>query len=238
MELRAFGDRHAHLPSIHSLFKNLRRVRLTIQVQTDVITEALDFKLFAIQVNVSVLTNVTGGIVHALAHQSGDVFIHERLHAKLFKIWLESDARPVLALLALGQLWFAFDTHIVTEDLSVSLLPRSIAGFYDELLGEDVRELGAVTVSPADNLLLVVVIVGRRQQVTEDQLWNVASFLFVHFNRNTVAIVVHANQPLLDVNVDSQLLHLRVAHLVVRRVDQNFIENLVQTRNERHLLVH
>ena len=237
LELRGVGDGDAHFPSIHRLFENLWRVRLAIQVQTHVITETLHLELFAVQVNVCVFADVTRRVVHALAHQSRDVFVHEGLHAELLKVWFECDASPVLAFLALGKFRFALDAHIVLEHLTISLSARTIARFDDELGGEDVRQLGAVTVAPADNLLFVVVVVARRQKMTKDEFRDVNAFVFVHFYGNAVTIVIHSNQPLLDVDVHAEFLHLWVAHLVVRRVDENFIENLVQPRHEGHLLM-
>ena len=238
LKLRALGDGDAHFPSIHGLFKNLRRVGLAVQVQAHVIVEALDFELFTVQEDVRVLTDVTGRIVHALAHQRRHILVHERFHAKLGEIRLECDARPVFALLALGELRLALHAHVVVENLTVSLPARAIARLDDEFCGENVGQLGAVTVSPADNLLLVVVVVARRQQVTKDEFRHVHALVLVNLDRNTVTVVEHSNHPLLDVDVHSQLFHLRVAHLVIGGVYENLIENLVQTRHERHLLVH
>lgn len=55
------------------------------------------------------------------------------------------------------------------------------------------RRTLTVAVTTSGNLLFVIVVVGRRQQVTEDQGRDVALLGFVHHNRDSFSVVPHGN---------------------------------------------
>ena len=124
-----------------------------------------------------------------------------------------------------------------------------------------------VAIATAGHLLLAVVVVAARQQVacasgeavrqrggsvalrarradehrrargTKYKLGHVDPVLLMDDHRDTLAVVVHRNAARFAVNVDLELIHRRVALLVVSRVDEDLVENFVQTRNVRHLLL-
>jgi hypothetical protein len=53
----------------------------------------------------------------------------------------------------------------------------------------------------------------------------------VDFNWNTATVVVYANRAVFTVDVDFDMVHVGVAHFVVGRVHQDFIKDLVKTRD-------
>ena len=76
-----------------------------------------------------------------------------------------------------------------------------------------------------------------RARGTKDELGHVDPVLLVDDHRDTLAVVVHRDATRVAVNVDLELIHRRVALLVVSRVDEDLVEDLVQARNVRHLLL-
>jgi len=62
--------------------------------------------------------------------------------------------------------------HVVGERLLIEKLPCLVMDNDLHLLREDIDQLHAVAILTADELLLVLVVVGRRQQLTEDHLGN------------------------------------------------------------------
>ena len=133
-------DGHANLPAVVNLLHNLGRVLPSLQVQVDVIAEALDLEPVAVEENLGVLADVTRGVVHALAHQRHGVILKFR-HVKLGEVGLERDACPVVGGLALGHHRLALLAHVVLKHLAVSALAAPVARLHHELGGEDVREL-------------------------------------------------------------------------------------------------
>eukprot|EP00962_Isochrysis_galbana_P036428 scaffold12591_cov102-Isochrysis_galbana.AAC.4 len=103
-----------------------------------------------------------GHVVGAALHERDDVVVH-RLHPKLGQIWRPRDLGPILlARLDLGRPDLG---HIVPEHLLELLALGRVGRLDHKLAGEDVGQLGAVPVPPARHLLLLVVVVGRREQV-------------------------------------------------------------------------
>ena len=234
LEVARVRDGHANLPAVVNLLVNLGGVLPALQVKVDVIAEALHLEPLAVEEHLGVLADVTGGVINALAHQSHGVVL-ELGHVKLGEVGLEGDAGPVVGGLALGHYRFALLTHVVLEHLAVPPLAAAVAGLDDKLGGEDVGQLGAVSIPAAGNLLLVVVVVGRREQVTKDELGDVDSLLLVHLDRDAVAVVVHADAPGFLVDVDAEGHHRGIAHLIVGGVDEDLVEDLVETGDEGHL---
>ena len=52
------------------------------------------------------------------------------------------------------------------------------------------------------------------------------------FNWDTTTIVEDGDCAVLTINIDLDPVHGRVSDLVVCRIDENFIKNLVETRND------
>ena len=237
LEVAAVADGHAHLPAVVHLLVNLGRVLAAVQVQVDVVAEALHLETLAVEEDLGVLADVTGGVVHALAHQRHGVLLQAG-HVELLEVGLERDARPVIRGLALGDHRGALLGHVVAEHLAVATLAGPVARLDDKLLAEDVGELGAVAVATARHLLLVIVVVGGGEEVAEDELGDVDTLLLVHLDGDAVAVVVHADATRLGVDVDAEGDHGGIADLVVRGVDQDLVEDLVQAGHEGHLALH
>ena len=72
----------------------------------------------------------------------------------------------------------------------------------------------------------------------EDELGHVHALLLVHLHGDAVAVVEDAHDALGGVDVHLERHHRRVAHLVVRRVHEDLVEDLVQTGHEAHLALH
>jgi hypothetical protein len=51
------------------------------------------------------------------------------------------------------------------------------------------------------------------------------------FNRNTAPIVVDGDGAIFAIDVDSDVVHVRVTDFVVCSVDQDLVKNLVKTRD-------
>uniref|UniRef100_A0A182KIH3 Uncharacterized protein n=1 Tax=Anopheles christyi TaxID=43041 RepID=A0A182KIH3_9DIPT len=63
-------------------------------------------------------------------------------------------------------------------------------------------------------------------------------FLLVHDHRYTVPIVPHRDRVCFLIDFHLDRAHLRIALLVVSRVHQNLVEDLVQTRHVRDLALY
>lgn len=118
------------------------------------------------------------------------------------------------------------------SNLLVLLQSLPIGGLDNKLGREDVRELRTIAIPPTSGLLHSIIVIATRQQVPENQLRHVHLLLLVNLHRHSISIVLHADPVLLDVDYDLQRVHLRVPLLVIRRIDQDLVENLVQTRDE------
>jgi hypothetical protein len=58
---------------------------------------------------------------------------------------------------------------------------------------------------------------------------------FVYLNWDTLAVVLDRDLASLAVDCYADLAHVLVVLLVIRRVDQDFVEDLIQTRNVGYL---
>ncbi|KAG4937855.1 hypothetical protein JHK86_043996 [Glycine max] len=132
------------------------------------------------------------------------------------------------------------------EDLFILLLTLSIGGFDDKLCGEDVSELGTITVSSAGSLLLVVIVedvdliivVVASKEVAEDEFRDVDLIFLVDLHGNTVAIVEDGDGIGLGVDGDLEGIHGRVVLLVVGGVDEDLVEDLVEAEDVGDGAVH
>ena len=111
----------------------------------------------------------------------------------------------------------------------VFLARFSVECFDDKLCGKHVGEFGAVAIATADDAVFGIVIVVAGQQLAKDHLRHVHVFGFMHDYGDTGAVVFHRDE--FASQVDFDILHVRVALLVVSGVDQNFIENLQEARH-------
>ena len=243
------------LPAVADLDRGPGGVRAR-QVQPDVLAEGADGHALAVERDGAAAAEHARDVVGALAHQVDDVVL-EPLHAELRQVGLERDAGPVrageqvavvvlgvgelvrLLLLLLRLLRERLDlgspdhAHVPLEHLAVGPPALAVGRLDDELGREDVGELGAVAVAPARDLLLGVVVVGRSEQVAEDQLRDVDLLRLVHLDGHARAVVPHADPPALGVDLDVERAHRLVADLVVRGVDEDLVEDLVEPRHER-----
>ena len=71
----------------------------------------------------------------------------------------------------------------------------------------------------------------------EDHGWHVHLLVLVHLDGNPLAVVVDLDLVLLGVDVNLDSVHLGVALLVVGRIDQYLVEDLVEAGNEGDLAV-
>ncbi len=83
--------------------------------------------------------------------------------------------------------------------LSVNSSRFTAGRLHRELAAEDVTELGSVAISSSRHLPLFVVVVGRGQQRTEDQLGDVHLLRGMHLDRNAAAIVPHTDEVVFSV---------------------------------------
>lgn len=107
----------------------------------------------------------------------------------------------------------------------------------DELGAEDVGEFGSEAVAASRDLLLAIIVVRRREQLTEDHLRHVALVFSVHLNRYTLAVVPDPNHILLRLDVDFELRHRWISLKVVGGIDQNLVKYFVETRTVTDIFV-
>ena len=76
-------------------------------------------------------------------------------------------------------------------------------GLHCEFRGEDIRQLRTISVLATDNALLPLLVIGRGQKATKDELGNMALFLRVFLGGNAVAIILHRDCSVLDRDIDA-----------------------------------
>ena len=151
-------------------------------------------------------------------------------------VWLRHDLREGRCTLSgLDHLRLADLGHVVAEPLLIDNL--GITRAHDELTTVDVREFRTVAVLTADDLLLTLVVVGRREQMAEDEFRYHDLVLGMGRNGNTVAVIINTElrRRHRDYNLTNTALLLcdsRLADHVVQCVDNEFIEDLEETRIE------
>mmetsp|Transcript_34586 Transcript_34586/g.95273 ORF Transcript_34586/g.95273 Transcript_34586/m.95273 type:complete len:374 (+) Transcript_34586:3535-4656(+) len=238
----AIADAHGHLPAVAALLVNNRRTAALFavvgtDVKLDVVHEARKRKLFAIQHNFYLFARGACHVIDTLHHEAYDVVIHF-FHAELFKVWPKGDTRKICAAM-LRDLGLSFRGHVVLVDLLEFLFRVFVCRLDDELSGEDVREFRTVAIAATGHLLLVIIVVVTREKLPENELWHVAFVLLVDHHWDSLAIVQHRNATVLLVDRDIDEVHsLWVTHAIVRCVDEDFVEDLVQRRHVIDLPVH
>lgn len=159
-----------------------------LSVQIDILFETLDRNARAVQVHADAL-NATSHVIDTLLNQRFKVIVH-LCHVEFRQIRLKRDTGVLLAGAVGSDFRFAFDRHVVAKDLTVLQLALLVGSFDNKFRAEDIAEFGTVTVTTARHFLFVIVIIGRSQEVTKDELGHVDLLLLVDCNRDTLAVVV------------------------------------------------
>ena len=69
--------------------------------------------------------------------------------------------------------------------------------------------------------------------MAENELRDIYVMLLVHDDRNSVPVVKHSYNIFIGINCDLNLVHGRIALLVVCCINNDLVKYFVQTRNER-----
>ena len=105
-------------------------------------------------------------------------------------------------------------------------------GVDHEALAKDVGQLGSVAILAADNLFLVLVVIARRQELSENQFGNVAALCGMEFDGNPVSVVFDTKGPFKDRNVHAPnrlpAFGGRGPDKGVSRIDNHLVKELVE----------
>lgn len=119
--------------------------------------------------------------------------------------------------------------HVAAPLQSAQLPTARISSLDLEVSGEEIGEFGSVAVSATCHLLLVVMIVRRGEEVSEDEFGNIDSVLLVNLDGYGLSIVGDRHLFTLDLDFDST--HLLVSLVVVCCVYQDLIKDLIEARD-------
>ena len=97
--------------------------------------------------------------------------------------------------------------HVVLPRLRILLAADRVHCLHHHLLRKDVRQLHAITVLAAHQLLLLLVVVCRGQQFAKDELGNPHAVLGVLQNINALAIILHRDCLVVWRNLNRNVLH-------------------------------
>mmetsp|Transcript_13500 Transcript_13500/g.29331 ORF Transcript_13500/g.29331 Transcript_13500/m.29331 type:complete len:355 (-) Transcript_13500:606-1670(-) len=164
----SIGYTHSDLPVIVDLFIGSRRSDSIKQGKIGL--EVFHFQLLAIKIDAELLPSLVShgacNIVGTLGEQANGISIHS-CQTETLKIRLERDLCVVTLLLlrlgALLNLGFFLRVHVITEYLGELQPLLRIETLNNKLRTENVGKLGAISVTAAGRLLLVIVKVGSRQ---------------------------------------------------------------------------
>lgn len=114
-----------------------------------------------------------------------------------------------------------------------------------EVATEDIRELGTIAILTAHDLLLLLVVVATGQQVAKDHLRDPALLCGMLLDRNTVAVILHAdNQGVCrrliarHLNLlDRRTTGLAAAHQSIPCIYNDLVKDLVEARVEGNITV-
>mmetsp|Transcript_3117 Transcript_3117/g.7421 ORF Transcript_3117/g.7421 Transcript_3117/m.7421 type:complete len:356 (-) Transcript_3117:9-1076(-) len=226
---RAIRNTYRHIPSWSTRLANLHRPVLLLQIQINIVTEITHLQLAPVEKHFTLLVRRPRHIEHTLGHQVHHV-LREPLHAELGEVRPEGDA-SVIRPGRLGDLRLAPGLHVALKHLHEFVPALAVGSLEDELAGEDVGELRSVAVSAAGDLLLLIVVVVRGQEVAKNQLGHVDIVLFVDLHRDTRSVVPHPHASSLLININLDSVHALVPLVVVRRVHQDLVKNLEQRRH-------
>mmetsp|Transcript_67061 Transcript_67061/g.190245 ORF Transcript_67061/g.190245 Transcript_67061/m.190245 type:complete len:214 (-) Transcript_67061:315-956(-) len=184
--------------------------------------------MLAVEVHLATAMRGRCHIVGPPAHEGDDIVLQGR-HPEAREVGEERHLSEVLRggldLRLVGY------RHVLLPHLLVVLPTAGVGRLHFKPLGEDVRELGSVTVAPASDLPLAVVVVVAGQQLAKDKLGHVALVLLVDRDRQPLAVVPDSDEAACAVDLDADRVLRSGPHQVVRSVDQDLVENLVQGRH-------
>merc|ERR1719487_2974291 len=125
-------------------------------------------------------------IVSASAHKSYNVLL-KRSHTKLCEVWEEGHTCEVFA----GRHDFRIMalSHVGFPNLFVALPIFRSGRLQNELLREDVCQLGPVAIAATGDFALIVIIVVAREKMAKDELRHVATVLLVDLNGKAGTVV-------------------------------------------------
>lgn len=167
-------------------------------------------------------------------HEGEDVII-EGLHTEAFEFRVEGDNRVILPGEA-TDFRLAVGGHILPP-YHAKLLPLLAISTLDlKFMGEDVGQFGAIAIPSSSDLLLLIVVVTACEEVSEDEFGHVDLLLLVDLNGDALAIVMDTHPSLLGVYLHLQQVHALVPLVVVSSVDQDLIEDLVESGDVSDLL--
>ena len=217
-------ERGYDLPPVILLLNDFGQlfILLIFQVEITVIAEILDFDPFAIYENFHLGVWHSRHIVGSLGEKR-DCVVVQSLHFELLQVWVEGDFREILAGDICGDGWLFCILHVVCEHLLVVLVGLGIACLKDEFFAENIGQLCSVPVPSSSGLLLIIVIIGRSEQLTEDHLWHVAFLILMNLDWDTFSIVPDRNFVFWRIDFDPDAIHGGVSLEVVRSVDEYLI---------------
>ena len=148
------------------------------------------------------------------------------------RVRLALDANVALEAGGLAHTGLFADRHVGAPRLDVALSRGGVLGVDGKPVAKDVGELGSVAILPADNLLFVLVVVARGQELSENQFGNVAALRGMKLDGNAVAVVFDPKGSVCDgkVHVFNGLAALgrRGPDKGVSRIDENLVKELVE----------
>mmetsp|Transcript_37329 Transcript_37329/g.93760 ORF Transcript_37329/g.93760 Transcript_37329/m.93760 type:complete len:336 (-) Transcript_37329:58-1065(-) len=176
-------------------------------------------------------------VIGSFGHQAENIVLN-LFHAENLKVWPECDSGEVRTLVGFYQRLVPLG-HVVAEDLSELQAMVRVATLDNELGGEHIGKFGSVAIAATGHLLLAVVIVVARQQVTKYKLWNVHVMLLVNDNWDALTIVHDRDAAISLPDGDFKYLHtLRVPHRIVGCIDDDLVKNFVERGNIPNLSTH
>ena len=197
-------------------------------VHLDVRLEVLDLDSFVVEENFDAFGD-SGHVVDSFLDERDGVLI-DRGHIESREIRDKGDASPVLLLLVVGDFRLVLRSHVVSERLLVAFTGDRVARLDGEFGRVDVGELGSVSVSTSGDLSFVIVVIRGGEEVTEDELGDVAAFSGVHLDRDSLSVVVDGDGGIFDVDIDFERIHRGVSDLHSIGSDSSYHSS--GTRNE------
>ena len=119
--------------------------------------------------------------------------------------------------------------HVVLPDHFEFFLVFGVSALNNKLVGENIGQLGAITIPSTDNSLFVVVVVAAGKEMAEDELGDVYFMLSVDDDGDSFTIVHDSDVAFFLVDFHVELVHFFIALVVVSGVDEYFIKDLVES---------
>jgi len=211
-----------------------------------ILGQILALDLGVIPIDLDILAKSHGQIPHTALNEPGHVRING-LHSETSKVRSPVDADIGLVLGRLDRRLTNLG-HVILEGLGIDEAACLVHNRHHHLLGKDVHQLDSVAVLTTDQLLLVLVVVGRCQELTKDHLRNPGLVLRMLGHGNRVAVILDregrgraCNLNRLDclgpdcmvVGIDQELIN----QLVEPGIDWNGVCNEPVILAKKHLLL-